>query len=90
MVFLDFFDDFLGESETEPDGESLRVPSLLQHGESQTINSKRADAYLTCQHLDYTVKHFPNRSISAELAYEPYCYRPERHSTCFFLGLYIW
>lgn len=36
MFFLDFFDDFLGVSETEPDGESLGVedveaPSLLKH-----------------------------------------------------------
>lgn len=41
VFFLDFFDDFLGVSETEPDGESSEAPSLLQEGKIEQWNSKK-------------------------------------------------
>lgn len=31
LLFFDFFDDFLGVSESEPDGDCLGVASLLQN-----------------------------------------------------------
>lgn len=68
VFFLDFFDDFLGVSETEPDGESSETPSLLQEGNIEQWNSIRVNAYLTCKRSEQEEK----------LAYELYCYRPAR------------
>lgn len=42
LLFFDFFDDFLGASDTEPDGECLGVASLLQK-KTQALNQQTCD-----------------------------------------------
>lgn len=45
LLFFDFFDDFLGVSESEPAGESLGVTSLLQQ-QTRVLNRPQHNAQM--------------------------------------------
>lgn len=60
LLFFDFFDDFLGVSESEPDGESLGVTSLLQK-QTRVLNRPQQKAQMPNIRLRYVSGQINNR-----------------------------